>query len=176
MTGCSGCGATLGFKKFKFHRMWRIPGYYCKECMLKLGKDFDDHGRVTLPKYPCDLCHLEFHFLKSAFQGKKQGHYCEVCHQAVASGSIPDTGKGSKTPPQKLPQVLTIFAGLGVLMMALGLVFTLVVAPQSETSLLNIMFGSVTTGLGFVLFRKTVRSRSLLLGMAKVQEKEKSTA
>lgn len=168
MTGCSGCGKTLGFKKFKFHRMWRIPGYYCKECMLKLGQDFDDHGRITLPQTRCDLCHVEFYFLKSAWQGKKQGHYCDVCQQAVANGIIPD--KNRQQPPQKIPQVMTLFAGLGVLMMGLGLVFTLMVAPGGESSLLNILFGSVTTALGFVLFKKTVRSRSLILGKTESQK------
>jgi len=171
MTGCSGCGKTLGFKKFKFHRMWRIPGYYCRDCMLKLGKDFDDHGRITLPQTRCDLCHVEFYFLQSAWQGKKQGHYCDVCHQAVASGIIPD--KNRQQPPQKIPQVMTVFAGLGVLMMALGLVFTLMIAPGSESSLLNILFGSVTTALGFVLFKKTVRSRSLILGRTEAQKPTK---
>ena len=110
MTGCSGCGKALGFKKYKFHRMWRIPGYYCKECMLKLGHDFDEHGRITLPIHQCDLCKLQFHFLKSAWQGKKQGHYCDVCHQAVTSGVIPD--KNQKQVPQRLPQAMTVFAGL----------------------------------------------------------------
>jgi len=168
MTGCSGCGKMLGFKKFKFHRMWRIPGYYCRECMLKLGQDFDDHGRITLPQTRCDLCHVEFYFLISAWQRKKQGHYCDVCHQAVASGIIPD--KNKQQPPQKLPQVMTVFAGLGVLMMGLGLVYTLMIAPGSESSLVNILFGSVTTALGFVLFKKTVRSRSLILGKTQVQK------
>ena len=168
MTGCSGCGKTLGFKKYKFHRMWRIPGYYCKECMLKLGQDFDDHGRITLPQTRCDLCHVEFYFLKSAWQGKKQGHYCDVCQQAVANGAIPD--KSRQQPPQKIPQVMTIFAGLGVLMMGLGLVFTLMAAPGGESSLVNIMFGSVTTALGFVLFKKTIRSRSLIMGKAAAQK------
>lgn len=168
MTGCSGCGKTLGFKKFKFHRMWRIPGYYCKECMLKLGQDFDDHARITLPQTQCDLCHVEFYFLKSAWQGKKQGHYCDVCQQAVTSGIIPD--KSRQQPPQKLPKVMTLFAGLGVLMMGLGLVFTLMVAPGGESSLVNILFGSVTTALGFVLFKKTVRSRSLILGRTETQK------
>lgn len=163
MTGCSGCGKALGFKKYKFHRMWRIPGYYCKECMLKLGQDFDDHGRITLPKQQCDLCNVEFHFLQSAWQGKKQGHYCDVCQQAVASGVVPD--KGQKQVPQKLPHVMTAFAGLGVLMMGLGLVYTLM--ASGESSLVNILFGSITTALGFVLFKKTVRSRSLILGKAK---------
>lgn len=164
MTGCSGCGKALGLKKFKFHRMWRIPGYYCKECMLKLGHDFDDHGRITLPSQRCDLCNVEFYFLKSAWQGKKQGHYCDVCYQAVASGVIPD--KTQRQVPQKLPQVMTVFAGLGVLMMGLGLVFTLMAGAGGQSSLVNILFGSVTTALGFVLFRKTVRSRSLVLGKA----------
>lgn len=168
MTGCSGCGKALGFKKFKFHRMWRIPGYYCKECMLKLGKDFDDHARITLPTYQCDLCKVQFHFLKSAWQGKKQGHYCDVCHQAVTSGILPD--KSKQEPPRRLPQVMMVFAGLGVLMMALGLVFTLVVAPSSGNSLLHILFGSATTGMGFVLFKKTVRSRSLIMGKARAQQ------
>lgn len=168
MTGCSGCGKPLGFKKFKFHRMWRIPGYYCRDCMLKLGQDFDDHGKITLPKYQCDLCKVEFHFLKSAWQGKKQGHYCDVCQQAVTSGIIPD--KSQKQVPQKLPQVMTVFAGLGVLMMGLGLVFTLMAGAGGESSLINILFGSVTTALGFVLFKKTVRSRSLILGKARAPE------
>jgi hypothetical protein len=166
MTGCSGCGKALGFKKYKFHRMWRIQGYYCRDCMLKMGKDFDDHGRITLPMQPCDLCKVGFYFLKPAWQGKKQGHYCDVCHQAVTSGVIPD--KAQKQVPQKLPQVMTVFAGLGVLMMGLGLVFTLM--ASGESSLVNILFGSVTTALGFVLFKKTVRSRSLILGKARAPE------
>lgn len=166
MTGCSGCGKALGFRKYKFHRMWRIQGYYCRDCMLQLGKDFDDHGRITLPVHRCDLCKLEFHFLKSAWQGKKQGHYCDICYQAVTSGVIPD--KAQKQIPQRLPQVMMVFAGLGVLMMGLGLVFTLM--ASGESSLLNILFGSVTTALGFVLFKKTVRSRSLILGKAKAAE------
>ncbi len=166
MTGCSGCGKALGFKKYKFHRMWRIQGYYCRDCMLKLGQDFDDHGRITLPLQRCDLCKVEFYFLKSAWQGKKQGHYCDVCQQAVTSGVIPD--KSQQQVPQKLPQVMTVFAGLGVLMMGLGLVFTLM--ASGESSLVNILFGSVTTALGFVLFKKTVRSRSLILGKARAPE------
>jgi hypothetical protein len=168
MTGCSGCGKALGFKKYKFQRMWRIPGYYCRDCMLKLGKDFDDHGRITLPMHRCDLCKMEFYFLKSAWQGKKQGHYCDVCQQAVTSGIIPD--KTLPQVPQRLPRVMTVFAGLGVLMMGLGLVFTLMAGTSGESSLINILFGSVTTGLGFVLFKKTVRSRSLILGKARAAE------
>lgn len=161
MTSCNGCGKILGYKKYKFQNMWRIPGYYCKECMLHLGNDFDKHGAVTLPKRNCDLCNLEFHFLKSVWQGKKQLHYCDVCYHAVKSGSIPDKSAGRA--PARLPHVLMIFAGLGVLMMGLGLVFTLMVTPNGDTNLVNILFGAVTTALGFILFKKTIKSRSLLL-------------
>ncbi|HKU50331.1 MAG TPA: hypothetical protein VJP79_10295 [Nitrososphaera sp.] len=170
MTGCSGCGKPLGFKKYKFHRMWRIPGYYCRECMLKLGKDFDEHGRITTPTHACDLCKVQFHFLESAWQGKKQGRYCSVCREAISSGVIPDKNFSKDPVAQKPPQVMMIFAGLGVVMMALGLVFTLLVVPGGGANLANILFGSVTTALGFVLFKKTVRSRSLIMGGAKAQK------
>ncbi|MEM2141068.1 MAG: hypothetical protein QXG20_08725, partial [Nitrososphaera sp.] len=93
---------------------------------------------------------------------------CDVCHQAVTSGAIPD--KTQKQVPRRLPQVMTVFAGLGVLMMGLGLVFTL---TASGDSLVSILFGSVTTALGFVLFKKTVRSRSLILGKARAAEATK---
>lgn len=161
MTHCSGCGSSLSWKKYKFHRMWRIPGYYCKECMFELGKDFDKHGRVVRPKQPCDLCSVEFYFLQNVWENKKQKHYCKVCSEAVSNGVIPAKGVGPA--PKKLPQVMMIFAGLGVLMMVLGLMFTLMTAG-GEQSLANIMFGAVTTALGFVLFKKTVKSRNLLVG------------
>ena len=170
MSSCSGCGKTLGYRKYKFHRMWRIPGYYCKECMLILGKDFDVHGKIVTPKRCCDLCNVEYHFLKSHWHEKKQKNYCETCLEAVKSGAIPDKTLGQK--PGKLPQVLMIFAGLGILMMALGLVFTLMVTPSGETNLVNILFGAVTTALGFVIFRKTIKSRNLILGQIKKQEIE----
>lgn len=173
MTSCSGCGKVLGFKKFKFHRMWRIPGYYCKDCMLILGKEFDKHGKLTLPKRKCDLCNVEFYYLQTAWQGKKQNHYCDVCHQAVISGAIPD--KKQKNIPTKLPQVMMMFAGLGVLMMVLGLVFTLMVAPSSDANIVNIMFGAITTALGFVLFKKTIRSRSLLIAKRRQKPEEQTT-
>ncbi|MBP0120303.1 MAG: hypothetical protein ITD33_05565 [Nitrosarchaeum sp.] len=165
MTSCSGCGQVLGFKKYKFNRMWRIAGSYCKSCMLEVGKDFDKHGRLTIPKHECALCHGEFFYLKSLWQEKQQNNYCDVCHLAVSSGAIPSIHKGNITAPvtQKIPVVMAIFAGLGVLMMVLGLVFTLMISPGSDQNIVNIMFGAVTTGLGFVLFRKTMKSRSLLV-------------
>ena len=159
MTSCYGCGCVLGYKKYKFHRMWRIPGYYCKHCMKILGQDFDDHGKLTLRQYSCDLCNTDLFFPKNITDNGKKKHYCDVCHQAVINGVIPDK---NNPIPTKLPHVMMIFAGLGVVMMALGLLFTL--SSGGESNLTNILFGSVTTALGFLLFKKTVKSRSLLLG------------
>jgi hypothetical protein len=166
MTACDGCGNILGFKKYRFHRMWRIEGKYCKGCMLELGKEFDQYGRITLSKKQCDLCKVGFYFLKSTWSGKQKRHLCQVCKEAVLSGVIPDKSAGPR--PGKVPQVMLIFAGLGVLMMALGLTYTVAVAPTSQGNLLGILFGSTTTAMGFVLFKKTVRSRNLILGKSRL--------
>ena len=87
MASCSGCGMVLGFKKYKFKKLWRIGGSYCKPCMMKVGANWEDHGKVTLPMKPCDLCQTEFYFLKTAWQGKKQKHFCDVCHKVAISGA-----------------------------------------------------------------------------------------
>jgi hypothetical protein len=49
----------------------------------------------------------------------------------------------------------------------MGLVYTVVIAPASQGNLLGILFGSATTAMGFILFKKTIRSRSLILGKSK---------
>ena len=177
MTHCSGCGVVLGWKKYKFQRMWRIPGYYCRKCMIDLGRDFDKHAKITLPTLPCALCGVEYYFLKGCTKGGggKRHMYCKVCHEAVSNGAIPArreaerAGGGGrkelKAPPRNLPVVMMIFAGLGALMMVMGLVFTMM-STGDDANVANILFGSVTTALGFVLLRKTLRSRSLLLGRA----------
>lgn len=176
MAHCGGCGAVLGWKKYKFQRMWRIPGYYCRQCMLDLGRDFDKHARITLPAVPCALCGVEYYFLKGCSKGGGKRHmYCKVCHEAVSSGAVPArpedrAGGGAgrkdlKAPPKNLPAVMMIFAGLGALMMVMGLVFTMM-STGEDANVANILFGSATTALGFVLLRKTLRSRSLLMGRA----------
>lgn len=160
MTHCSGCGATLGWKKYRFQKMWRIPGYYCKGCMLELGKDFDKYGRIITPTKPCGLCGVEYHFLRSGAGENRHKKYCNVCREAVANGVVPARRPGQ---PKRLPLVMMIFAGLGGLMMLLGLAFTMM-STGDDANVMNILFGAVTTALGFVLLRKTLRSRSLLIG------------
>ena len=162
MASCNGCGEALGFKKFKFNKLWKIGGYYCKSCMLRVGDDCERHGRVTIPMIACDLCRTEFYFLKSAWQGNKQRRFCGVCYRTAISGILPDKNKGEA--PGKMPVSMMIFAGLGALMMVLGMVFTLVGTSTGEMDLLNILFGSFTTAAGFMLLRRTLRNRRLIAG------------
>ena len=63
-----------------------------------------------------------------------------------------------------MPVSMMIFAGVGALMMVLGMVFTLVGTSTGEMDLLNILFGSFTTAAGFMLLRRTLRNRRLIAG------------
>ena len=168
MTHCSGCGCALSWKKYKFQRMWRIPGYYCKKCMLELGKEFDRYGKLVSPTKPCDFCNVEYHFLQSAWNGGKQRKYCTVCLEAVKNGVVPEktdstAKKRLKPQPKQLPLAMMMFAGLGGLMMVMGLLFTMM-STGEDANVLNILFGAATTAMGFVLIRRTLKSRNLLMG------------
>ena len=162
MASCNGCGEALGFKKFRFNKLWKIGGYYCKACMLRVGDDWERHGRVTIPMVPCDLCQTEFYFLTPAWQGNKQKRFCGVCYRTAISGILPDKNKGEA--PGKMPYSMMIFAGLGALMMVLGMVFTLVGTASGDMNLVNVLFGAFTTAAGFMLLRRTLRNRRLIAG------------
>ena len=162
MASCNGCGEALGFKKFRFNKLWKIGGRYCRPCMMKVGENWEKYGRVTIPLTSCDLCQTEFYFLKSAWQGNTQKHFCGVCYRTAISGILPDKNKGEA--PGKMPISMMIFAGLGALMMVLGMVFTLVGTSSGEMNLVNLLFGAFTTAAGFMLLRRTLRNRRLIAG------------
>ena len=162
MASCNGCGEAIGFKKFKFNKMWRIGGSYCKPCMMKVGANWEKYGKVTLPRTPCDLCRVDFFFLKPAWQGEKRKNFCGVCYRTAISGILPDKSKGEA--PGNMPIPMMIFAGLGALMMVLGMLFTVVGTASGEMNLVNILFGSFTTAAGFLLLRRTLRNRRLIAG------------
>jgi len=117
---------------------------------------------VTLPRTPCDLCRVDFFFLKPAWQGEKRKNFCGVCYRTAISGILPDKSKGEA--PGNMPIPMMIFAGLGALMMVLGLLFTVVGTASGEMNLVNILFGSFTTAAGFLLLRRTLRNRRLIAG------------
>ena len=130
--------------------------------MLRVGDDGEKHVRVTIPMVPCNLCQTEFYFLKPACQGSKQRRFCGVCYRTAISGILPDKNKGEA--PGKMPYSMMIFAGLGALMMDLGLVFTLVGTASGDMNLVNVLFGAFTTAAGFMLLRRTLRNRRLIAG------------
>ena len=129
---------------------------------MQIGANWEDHGRVTLPMRPCDLCSTEFYFLHTAWQRKKQKHFCDVCLKVAKSGVLPDPSKKEMT--NKFPIPMLIIGGLGGVLMILGLFFTLLGGGEEGPNMINILFGAFTTGVGFLLIRRTINNRRLLLG------------
>jgi drug/metabolite transporter (DMT)-like permease len=64
----------------------------------------------------------------------------------------------------KFPIPMLIIGGLGAVLMVLGALFTLIGTTSGEANLVNILFGAFTTAAGFMLVRRTINNRKLLLG------------
>jgi len=172
LTSCTGCNVTLGWKKYNFQKQWRVHGYFCKGCMKKIGQDFDDHGKITLPKRTCDSCHQELYFLESVWHGKKQKHCCSIC-QGAGYIETP-TADGLPPVPPRVPIMMAIFAAFGILLMITGFAYVLLVAPQQDSNILHIIIGSSMTGAGFMLARKMVKVRNLVMGKINIPKNSES--
>jgi hypothetical protein len=161
MTSCTGCNETLGWKKYRFQKQWRIQGYFCKKCMENIGHDFDEHGKVTQPKRMCDYCNQEFYFLDSVNVDKKLKRCCSICKNLdpaeAGNPSLPQV-------PPRIPMMMGLFAAFGIMLMLAGFVYVVMVAPQSDAGLLHIVLGSTMSGAGFMLARKMIKVRNLVLG------------
>jgi len=166
MAFCTGCNTSLGWKKFNFQKQWRIQGYFCKSCMKELGQDFDDHGKVTLPKRACDSCKQEFYFLTTKWQNKQRHRCCDVCKDLTVID--PNSDPVLPPIPSRVPIMMALFAGFGILLMIAGLAYVMVVAPQQDSSILHVIIGSCMTGAGFMLARKMVKVRNIVLGKTDV--------
>lgn len=162
MTSCTGCNVTLGWKKYNFQKQWRIHGYFCKGCMEKIGQDFDDNGKITLPKRTCDSCKQEFFFLKTIWQNKQRHRCCHVCKDLDFT-ELPKDDFLPPVPP-RIPIMMAIFASFGVLLMIAGFGYVILVAPQQDSNILHVIIGSCMSGAGFMLARKMVKVRNLVLG------------
>ena len=66
--------------------------------------------------------------------------------------------------PPRIPMMMAIFAAFGVLLMIVGFAYVLLVAPQQDSNILHIIIGSSMTGAGFMLARKMVKIRNIILG------------
>ena len=175
MTSCSGCNLTLGWKKYNFQKQWRVPGYYCKDCMKKIGADFDAHGKVTLPKRKCDSCRQDFFFLTTTWSNKKRHRCCNICkdidfsQRPIPSGNDNNGITAGLPPvPSRVPVMMAAFAGFGVILMLIGFTYVILVAPQQDSSILHVIIGSCMSGAGFMLARKMVKVRNIILGKEKI--------
>jgi len=158
LTFCTGCNVSLSrWKKYNFHRMWHVPGYFCKECMKKIGQDWDDHGKITLSKRACDLCEQSFFFLTT--KNKHRYHYCNVCKDIEYVESVNDM---SPIPP-KIPITMGIFACFGILLMFVGFAYVLLFAPQQHFNFLHVLIGACITGGGLLLTRRMIKVRNFML-------------
>ncbi len=130
--------------------------------MKKIGQDFDDHGKITLPKRKCDSCKQEFFFLTTTWQDKQRHRCCHVCKDL----DFTESSKGAFLPPvpPNVPLMMAVFAAFGVLLMIVGFAYVLLVAPQQDSNILHIIIGSSMTGGGFMLARKMVKVRNIILG------------
>lgn len=169
MTSCAGCNIPLGWKKYNFQKQWRVQGYYCKSCMTKIGQDFDDHGKVTLPKRTCDSCKQPFYFLTTTWSNKKRHRCCHVCKDLdFAQKPITPDGEPVLPPvPPRVPIMMAIFAAFGVLLMIGGFTYVILFAPQQDSNILHVIIGSCMSGGGFILARKMVKVRNIILGKDK---------
>lgn len=164
MTSCAGCNVPLGWKKYNFQKQWRVHGYFCKECMKKIGQDFDDNGKITIPKRNCDSCKQEFFFLTTTWQDKQRHRCCHVCKDL----DFTEASKDAFLPPipPRVPMMMAVFAAFGILLMIVGFGYVLLIAPQQDSNILHIIIGSSMTGGGFMLARKMVKIRNVILGKA----------
>ncbi|KAF6244598.1 hypothetical protein C6989_09465 [Nitrosopumilus sp. b2] len=131
--------------------------------MKKIGHDFDEHGKITLPKRTCDSCHQEFFFLTTTWQNKQRHRCCDVCKDL---DSIESSSKTALLPsvPSRIPVMMAIFAAFGIMLMIGGFAYVMLVAPQQESSILHVIIGSCMSGAGFMLARKMVKVRNMILG------------
>ncbi|MCE2506131.1 MAG: hypothetical protein J4F36_06635 [Nitrosopumilaceae archaeon] len=131
--------------------------------MKKIGHDFDEHGKITLPKRTCDSCHQEFFFLTTIWQNKQRHRCCDVCK---GLDSIESSSKTALLPsvPSRIPVMMAIFAAFGIMLMIGGFAYVMLVAPQQESSILHVIIGSCMSGAGFMLARKMVKVRNMILG------------
>ncbi len=163
MTSCTGCNASLGWKKYNFQKQWHVHGYFCKPCMIKMGEDWDVHGKITLPKRSCNSCKEDFFFLTTTWQNKQRHRCCQVCKDLDFTEN--STKEFTLPPvPSRIPVMMGIFAAFGILLMITGFAYVMVIAPQQDSNILHIIIGSSMSGGGFMLARKMVKVRNMILG------------
>ncbi len=132
--------------------------------MKKIGYDFDEHGKITLPRRACDSCRQEFFFLTTIWQNKKRHRCCNICKDLESVDESTSKDALLRSVPSRIPIMMGMFAAFGIMLMIAGFVYVLLVAPQQESSILHVIIGSCMSGAGFMLARRMVRVRNMILG------------
>jgi hypothetical protein len=161
---CSGCGSRLGWKKYKFRGLWRIPGIYCKDCMLKVGRNFEEAegGIPTLPRFKCSTCKNEFFFTKSVKSGNTFELYCSFCYDMMNGGA--QISSADNSPRTPLPRSNILVGIVGLVLLVGGLIFSFLIIREEGANLLTFLVGTGTSIVGFIIFRKALLSNRLLYG------------
>ena len=75
--------------------------------------------------------------------------------------------------PPNVPLMMAVFAAFGVFLMIAGFGYVILVAPQQDSNILHVIIGSCMSGAGFMLARKMVKVRNIILGKkAKITNEE----
>ena len=138
--------------------------------MKEMGQDFDDNGRTTLPKRTCDSCQQEFFFLTTTWQNKKRHRCCQVCKNLDFTKPTSTDEPLMPPVPSRVPMMMATFAAFGVVMMLVGFAYVIMIAPQQDSNILHIIIGSSMTGAGFMLARKMVKVRNIILGKTTISQ------
>jgi len=111
--------------------------------------------------------------LTTTWQDKQRHRCCYVCKDLDFTKS----SKGAFLPPvpPNVPLMMAAFAAFGVLLMIVGFAYVLLVAPQQDSNILHIIIGSSMTGGGFMLARKMVKVRNMILGKTQQTPSENLT-
>ena len=72
--------------------------------------------------------------------------------------------------PSRVPMMMATFAAFGVVLMLVGFAYVIMIAPQQDSNILHIIIGSSMTGAGFMLARKMVKVRNLILGKTAISQ------
>ena len=69
--------------------------------------------------------------------------------------------------------MMALFAAFGIFLMIAGFAYVMMVAPQQDSSILHVIIGSCMSGAGFMLARKMVKVRNIILGKTTINKMEK---
>ena len=140
--------------------------------LIKENSEFNQLTEVFERNIKQILDNWEFFFLNTSWQNKKRHSCCQICKDLdFTESSI----KEPRLPPvpARVPTMMALFAAFGIFLMIAGFAYVMMVAPQQDSSILHVIIGSCMSGAGFMLARKMVKIRNIILGKTTINKMEK---